>query len=112
MAEAAKALGQKTNVSANTDVDLYTVPGSTSAVVSTLTIASLEATASRTFQVRIRVAGAATNDKQFLAKNMTIEAGNTIILTLGITLATTDVVTVQDSSTNLVAYNLFGVEIT
>lgn len=109
MALAYKTLGQS-NPAATTATTLYTVPASTSAVASTLVIATLTA-APATFRVSVRVAGAVAANKQYLCYDVPIAGNSVITLTLGITLATTDVVTVYGSTANL-AFNLFGSEIT
>lgn len=106
--ETIKTLGQL-NPSATTATDLYTAPISTSAVISTLTITNQSSSAG-SFRVSVRVAGAAANAKQYLAYDVPIPGNDTIIMTLGITLATTDVITVYSSSANI-SFNLFGSEI-
>ena len=109
MALTYKILGQS-NPAATTATDLYTVPPSTNTVVSTLQVCNQAAT-DATFRVSVRQAGAATNAKQYLAYDTTIPANDSIALTLGITLAATDVVTVYASTTTL-SFNLFGSELT
>ena len=109
MPAAYKVLGQS-NPSATTATTLYTVPASTSAVVSSLTIANLAATAT-TYRVAVRPAGATLANQHYLAYDATLPANDTTILTLGLSLATTDIVTVYAGSAN-VAFNLFGTEIT
>lgn len=108
MATAYKTLGQVIP-SATTNTDLYTVPSSTSTVASTLSICNQGAT-NATVNVAIRVAGASITTKQYLLYTMPINAYQSIFMTLGITLATTDVVTVYASTAN-VSFNLFGSEI-
>jgi hypothetical protein len=62
------------------------------------------------YRIAIRPAGAAINDKHYIAYDVVLGAGDTVALTLGITLATTDVVSVS-ASTNDLSFNLFGSEI-
>jgi len=109
MASTYKILGQS-NPAATTNTDLYTVPSSTSAVVSTLSIANVSST-STTYRVLARQGGAATATKQYIAYDATIAGNDTITMTLGVTLATTDVITVYGGTATL-AFNLFGSEIT
>jgi len=109
MPNAYKVLGQS-NPSATTLTTLYTVPSSTSAVCSTLSIANTGSTAT-TFRVAIRPAGASIATSQYLAYDTTILGNDSIMLTLGISLATTDVVSVYAGNANL-AFGLFGSEIT
>ena len=108
MASTYKVLGQS-NPSASTDTTLYTVPANRSAVISTLNICNLDINPS-TYRVAVRPAGAAIANYHFLAYEATLPASDSISLILGITLATTDVVTVR-ASTSTVAFSLFGSEI-
>lgn len=108
MAQSYKVLGQS-NPAATTDTTLYTVPASTSAVVSTLQVCNQAATAA-TFRVAVRVAGAALAAQQYLAYDVALPANDSLSLTLGITLAATDVITVRASTAN-VSFNAFGSEI-
>ena len=103
-----KVLGQVAP-SATTLTSLYTVPASTSTVVSTITIANL-ANASGTFRVAVRPAGESIANKHYIAYDITIAALDTLTLTLGITLATTDVLSVYASSAT-VAFAAYGSEI-
>lgn len=108
MATTYKVLGQVAP-SATTATTLYTVPSSTQAVVSTITIANRAAT-SATFRIAIRVAGATLSNEDYIAYDTTVAANDTTAFTLGITLAATDIVTVYASTAN-VSFNAFGSEI-
>jgi glucose-6-phosphate dehydrogenase assembly protein OpcA len=103
-----KVLGQS-NPAATTATTLYTVPASTDTVASTLTVANLGASAA-TFRVAVRPAGATLANQHYIAYDVTIAGLDTLTLTLGITLDTTDVVTVY-ASTATMAFSLFGSEI-
>jgi glucose-6-phosphate dehydrogenase assembly protein OpcA len=103
-----KVLGQS-NPAATTLTSLYTVPAATSAVVSSITVSNLGA-ASATYRIAIRPAGASIANQHYLAYDVTIAALDTIALTLGVTLATTDVVSVY-ASTATVAFAAYGSEI-
>lgn len=109
MATTYKVLGQQ-NPSATTQTTLYTVPSSTSAVVSTLMICN-QGGSSATFRIAIRPAAATLDLKHYLSYDTVVPANDSIALTLGITLATTDVVSVYASTTTL-SFSLFGSEIT
>jgi glucose-6-phosphate dehydrogenase assembly protein OpcA len=109
MPQTHKVLGQS-NPSATTATTLYTVPSSTSAIVSSLTIANL-ANTSTTYRIAVRPAGATLANSHYLAYDAALPANDSTILTLGVTLATTDVVTVYAGSAN-VTFSAFGVEIT
>lgn len=111
MANVLKVLGQAVPATVNTDIDVYTVPASTSAIVSTITVANLTSSGTVVAQLRIRVAGAAATNKQFIAKDFVIGASDLVSFTLGITLAATDVVTFQASSLSC-SCQVFGQEIT
>jgi glucose-6-phosphate dehydrogenase assembly protein OpcA len=104
-----KTLGQSAP-SATTNTNLYTVPASTSAVVSTLVIANRAASAA-TFRIAIRPAGAAIANQHYIAYDVPVGASDSTTLTLGITLATTDIITVYASTANI-SFNAFGSEIT
>lgn len=103
-----KVLGQSAP-SATTATTLYTVPGSTSAVCSTLSICNRGATT--TFRVAVRPAGATLANQHYIVYDTWVNQYDTIFLTLGITLATTDVVTIYAGSANL-SFSLYGSEIT
>ena len=108
MAITYKILGQS-NPSATTNTTLYTVPAGNSAVCSTLNVCNLDAAAAL-YRVAIRQAGEAISNKQYIAYNTIVPANDAISLTLGMTLAATDIVTVY-ANTASVAFNLFGTEI-
>ena len=109
MANTLKVLGQ-TNPAAATLTDSYTVPGATSATVSTITVANRSATATE-FRISVAVAGAANNNIQYIAYDAPIAGNDTISLTIGLTLAATDVVRVYATLATL-TFNIFGVEVT
>jgi hypothetical protein len=102
-----KVLGQS-NPAATTATTLYTVPASTSTVVSTITVANLGT--SGTYRIAIRPAGASLANQHYIAYDGALNANDTITWTLGITLATTDVVTVYASNTSF-SFSAFGSEI-
>ena len=108
MASTYKVLAQSAP-SATTNTDVYTVGSGKSAVVSTITVCN-RAASSATYRIAIRVAGATLANEDYIAYDAALPANDTISLTLGITLAATDVVTVYASSANL-SINLFGAEI-
>jgi glucose-6-phosphate dehydrogenase assembly protein OpcA len=104
---AKKVLGQS-NPAATTATTLYTVPASKEAVVSSISICNL-ASSSATYRIAIRPAGATLANQHYLAYDVTVGAADTTIITVGITLATTDVITVYASTANL-AFSAFGDE--
>jgi glucose-6-phosphate dehydrogenase assembly protein OpcA len=104
---AKKVLGQ-VNPSATTATTLYTVPAAKSAVVSSLTICNQTAIAA-TFRVAVRPAGDTLAAVHYVAYDVTVGASDTTALTLGITLATTDVITVYASTATL-SFHAYGDE--
>lgn len=109
MGEARKVLGQSNPVAA-TLTDLYTVPAATSVVSSSIVVCNRSATPT-TFRISVAVGGAANENKQYLYYDVPILGNDTFIATIGITLATTDVVRVYATLATL-SFNLFGVEVT
>jgi hypothetical protein len=108
MATVYKVLGQS-NPAATTNTTLYTVPASTSAVVSTITICN-QASSAATYRIAVRPAGASVAAQHWIVYGATVAASDTTALTLGLTLATTDVVTVYASTATL-SFSAFGSEI-
>ena len=108
MATTYKVLGQS-NPAATTATTLYTVPSATSAVISTITICNQAASAA-TFRISVRPAGGAQTAAMYVAYDVTVGASDTTALTLGLTLATTDVITVYASTATL-SFQAFGSEI-
>lgn len=102
-----KVLAQA-NPSATTATTLYTVPASSAAVVSTITICNQAASAG-TYRVAVRPAGASLATVHYVAYDVAIAANDTTALTLGITLAATDVVTVYASSASM-SFHAYGSE--
>ena len=109
MANAYKILGQIADASAN-DVPLYLVPTSTEAIVSTITVANREA-AANTFTIATKSDNSAVANADYIAYDTTIEANDSITLTLGITLQAAAEISVGASDAN-VTFQAFGTEIT
>ena len=107
MATTLKVLGQAAPA-ATTETDLYTVPGSTTAVVSTMTVANRAAT-SATFRISTSVAGGATANKDYVAYDTALSGNETIAFTIGVTLGATDKLRVYASSANL-SFAAYGQE--
>lgn len=107
MATSYKVLGQS-NPAATTLTTLYTVPSATQAVGSTISICNQGV--DTTFRVAVRPAGASISAQHYLVYDAAITASDAIMMTLGITLGTTDVVSVY-AGTATVSFSLFGSEI-
>lgn len=105
-----KVLGQTQGTAGvTTYATVYTVPASTSAVISTITICN-QASADATY--RVAVASASTPaTAEFLAFGATVKANDTVTLTLGLTLEATKRIVIS-SSANTTSFGVFGSEIT
>lgn len=103
-----KVLGQSAP-SATTNTTLYTVPAATDTVVSSIVIANRDSSAA-TFRIAIRPAGATLANQHYIAYDVTVGASDSTVLTLGLTLDTTDVITVYASTANL-SFSAYGSEI-
>ena len=108
MATTYRVLGQ-VNTAPNTLTALYTVPAGTSTVISTIAVCN-QAASTATYSIAIRPAGAAINNKHYINYNTAIPANDTVTISIGITLASTDVVSVT-ASTATVSFLAFGSEI-
>lgn len=103
-----KVLGQSAP-SATTNTDVYTVPASTQAVISTITVANANSSEA-TFRIAVRKSGATLEQKHYIVYDATINANDTTAITLGLSLGATDVITVYTSTTNI-SFGVFGSEI-
>jgi hypothetical protein len=108
MATIYKVLGQ-INPTANTANTVYTVPASTNTVISTITVCNQSNTAA-SFSLAVRPAGEALAAKHYVSFNTSVPSNDTIGLTLGITMAATDVLT-ANANTSTISFNVFGTEI-
>jgi hypothetical protein len=85
------------------------VPSATSTVVSSIVICNQTASAA-TYRIAVRPAGAAVAAQHWIVYGATVAASDSTVLTVGLTLATTDVITVYASSANL-SFSAYGSEI-
>lgn len=104
-----KVLGQ-VHPSNSSETNLYTVPASTQAIVSTMTITNVTGS-SASARVHARIAGATTGHVNAILYDVPIAANSVAAFTLGLTLAATDVVTVKTSGGATLTFQLFGSEI-
>lgn len=107
MATIYKVLGQ-IHAAAITNTTLYTVPAATSAVCSTLVVCNMGT--STTYRIAVRPAGATIADQHYLVYEAAINQYDTTMLTLGITLAATDIITVYAGTAD-VTFQVYGSEI-
>ena len=112
MATAYKVLGQTATATlgATTEGTLYTVPSSTSTVVSSLVICNQAASAA-TFRIAVRPsADATTAAKHWIVYGTTVAASDSTVITMGLTLAAGDKIQVYGSSATL-SFSAYGSEI-
>ena len=109
MAVTYKILGQSAP-NAETTTDLYTVPSSTQALVSTLVICNQAASAA-SFRVATVPSGETLGTQHYTNYDVALAANDSINLTLGMSLGAGDVLKVYGSS-NTISYTAFGSEIT
>ena len=104
-----KILGQTAATTAATSYDLYTVPSSTQAVVSSIVVANRDSAAA-TYRISAASAGASVSNNQYIAYDVTVGGSDSTIITIGATLNATDKIRVYASSVNL-TFTAFGSEI-
>jgi hypothetical protein len=103
-----KVLGQS-KPSANTLTSAYTVPASTSTIISTIVVCNTTSTNDE-IRIAVRPAGESIADKHYIVHTIGMPPFSNYTYTLGITLAATDVVSVF-SLNGYANFNLFGSEI-
>lgn len=103
--------GAQTIANNNTNYNVYTVPAGTSTVVSTIVLCNRSASA-LTFRLAVRPAGATIANQHYIAYDTAIAANDSVMLTLGLTLAATDVITVYTSAATSFTIAVYGSEIT
>lgn len=102
-----KVLGQVEGSASN--VNLYTVPALTDAVISSIIICNRAATA-KTYRIMVRPDNETLATKHYIAYDVPIAANDTTALTLGIAINAADKLDVYASDTN-VSFSAFGTEI-
>lgn len=108
MADTLKILGQAA-LAATTLTDVYTVPASRQVTASSVVLCNRSATAC-TFRVSVAIAGAVDTAAQYIYYDQPLGGNDTFVITIGITLATTDKIRAYASTAN-VSVNVFGVEV-
>jgi len=88
--------------------DLYTVPASSSTVVSTIAVNN-PTTSATTYRIAVVKSGETLALKNWIAFDIPLSANTTTTLTLGITLATGDKIVVSNDTAN-VSFTAFGSE--
>jgi len=108
MANAYKILGQVADGSAN-DVELYLVPGSTEAIISTIVVCNREA-ANNTFRIATKTDNSGVANTDYIAYDTVIAGNDTITFTLGITLEAGAEISVG-ASDDKVTFQAYGTQI-
>ena len=103
-----KVLGQVAPL-ADVTTDVYTVPTDTSAIISTISVCSRAA--STPIRVAIRPGGETLDNKHYIVHDVTLEAYEALFLTVGLTLASGDVISVYNTTEDS-SFNVYGSEIT
>ena len=106
MATAYRILGQQVPSTTTTTICGNGSPSSGAIVVSTLVVCNRTSSA-KSFRVSARPNGTALATQHYLAYDTTVPANDTIVMTLGITLASTEVLEVYGSDSN-VSFTAFG----
>lgn len=109
MAQTYKVLAQSAP-SATTNTDMFTVSAGKQVVASTVTVCNRGASDAQ-YRIAVRPGGVALANQHYIAYGATVGANDTVALTLGLTLAANDVVTVYTSNANI-SITIFGCEIT
>jgi hypothetical protein len=104
-----KVLGQVNPLTSNTEAILYTVPSGFMAFASVLNICNTGATTG-TCRIAVRPAGITSSTKTFLLYDTSIDPNDALTLTVGLSLATTDVIGVWASTTSF-AFTISGSEV-
>ena len=115
MPTAYKILGQ-TLPTANLLSNVYVVPTSTSAIISTIAVCN-QSSANANVDIMIRPINETLANKHYLIKGVTIPRADTMILSPGVTLNASVIVAVNNAVASgetaaNVSFNVFGVELT
>jgi hypothetical protein len=86
------------------------VPSATNTIVSTLSVTN-DTSSAATFRIYLRKAGAAAGAVNALYWDAPLAANSTILVTAGITLEATDIITVRSSVGDALAFQAFGSEL-
>jgi len=108
MATTYKVLGQVAPT-ATTATTLYTCPASTQTVISTITVCNQD-TSAGTYRIAVRPNGASLSAEHYIVYDASIAAKTTSAFTLGLTIDSSDVITVYASSASI-SFNAYGSEI-
>ena len=94
------------------NVTLYTVPGSTQAMLVRMVICNITADPT-TFRIAVSTSGATvTNNYDWVAYDVPIGGNETINFALGVGMATGGFVTVRSGTASALVFSAFGIEVT
>lgn len=110
MADTIKILAQ-VDLTTTALTDVYTVPGATSATISSILVCNRTGSAV-TFRISFAPAGAVDATSQYGYYDVSVSDADTVGLTIGVTLATTDVLRAKASTADALTIQVFGVQIT
>ena len=105
-----KILGQSAPADTS-NANLYTVPSSTEAVISTIAVANTTGT-DATYRIFVRDNGAAAAVSNALVYDATAAANTTTTISVGITVNASDVISVRSGTANALTFHAFGTEVT
>ena len=106
--DALKVLGQA-QPSAGVLTTIYTVPAIMGTTVSSLIVCNVSSSF-EVFRISIAIGGAADATSQYLYYDLSLDGNDTFIATVGLSLASTDVIRVRSANGNI-AFSVFGVEV-
>lgn len=109
MANTFKILGQS-NPPSTANVDLYTVPSGTAAVISSLVVTNVSADIA-IVNVFVRQLGTTATTSNSILYEIPVNANTVATFTLGITMGAGDLITVRSDTANAVAFHAFGSEV-
>lgn len=108
-----KILGQSAPTSTS-NADLYAVTAGRTAIVSTISVTNTT-TSPATYRIFIRKATAGTPAaaaaSNALVYDATVNANDFIAVTVGVTLAASDTISVQSGTANALTFQVFGSEV-
>ncbi len=108
MANVYKVLGQS-DPSATTLTTIYTVPASTEAIISSLTICNRSGTAT-SFRIAMSPGGGAVANEDYIYYDLPISGNDTFIATIGPTLEAASILRIYATLATL-SFNVYGTEI-
>ena len=108
MANTFKVLGQSLPA-ATTLTDIYSVPNGNSTIISTVNVCN-QSNGISTFRLAVKPANASISGVHFIAFDTAVTPNDSLALSMGMTLAQTDVVTVYSNS-GAASFSVFGSEI-